>query len=92
MLIKLVDGCESVLLLDIFFPVSHIFPGSKLLEELQVFNVIIGVTFNQPLTKGMEFDRFVTLICCKTFTRECVVLVTFFIAVLEVDNLQIIRV
>ena len=50
-LFKLINSSNLVVLLDLFLPHAHKFPAFELLEEAEVFDVIVRVTFNEPLSK-----------------------------------------
>ena len=52
--------------------------------------MVIGVSLDQPLPKGVEFHWFVTLVGGEALSRERIVLVAFFVAFLEVYDFEII--
>ena len=51
-------------MLNSLFPHTHELPALELFEKRQLFNVVVGVTLDQPLSQGQEFDRGVVLVQC----------------------------
>jgi len=62
--LKRVLSFHPVLVLNSLFPHTHELPALKLFEKRQLFNVVVGVTLDQPLSQGQEFDRSVVLVQC----------------------------
>jgi hypothetical protein len=50
-LIEEILSLGSVLLLDLLFPHAHELPLFELLEKAEFFDVVVGVSFNQPLAQ-----------------------------------------
>jgi len=49
-------GLHSVVVLYGFLPHSHELPLLELLEERQVLDVVVGVSLDEPLAQGKEFN------------------------------------
>ena len=77
-------------MLDSLLPHAHKLPSLELLEEWQLFDVVVGISFYQPLTQRDELDRRVVFIQGQTFSRECVVLLL--VSLLIRTDKQVIRV
>jgi hypothetical protein len=73
-LIQCVLSLRAVSLLDGLLPHAHELPLFELLEEAQLFNMVVGVTLDQPLAQRNEFNGDVGFVQCETFTAEGVVL------------------
>ena len=54
--------------------------------------MVVGVTFDQPLAERVEFFRGIVLVGGQALAGEGVVLLTLVLALLEVDDLEIVRV
>ena len=72
---------HSVLMLDRLLPHPHELPLLELLEEVQLFDVIVGVSLYQPLPKAQELDWGVILIESQTFSTQSIVLLCFSILI-----------
>lgn len=57
---------HSVLVLNSLFPHAHKLPTLKLFEERKLFDVVVRVSLDQPLSKGKKLDRSVILIQSET--------------------------
>ena len=68
---------HSVLVLDRLLPHSHELPLLELLEKVQLFDVIIGVSLNQPLSEAQELNWGVMFIKSQTFATQSVVFLCF---------------
>jgi len=88
--VEKVLGPGAILLFDLLLPHSHELPLFELLEEAQFFYVVVGITFDQPLTQRNELDWGVVLVESKAFAAQSVVLLR--IAVLVGGDLQIVGV
>jgi hypothetical protein len=62
--LKRVLSLHPVLVLNSLFPHTHELPALELFEKRQLFNVVVRITLDQPLSQGQEFDRGVVLIQC----------------------------
>jgi hypothetical protein len=51
LLLEQILGAVSLLTLDSLLPHPHELPFFELLEEIELLDVIIGVSLNKPLTK-----------------------------------------
>jgi hypothetical protein len=49
--LKLISSFHSSFSLYGLFPHSHEFPFLELFEEFELLNTVVGVSFNEPLTK-----------------------------------------
>lgn len=61
-------GLHSVVVLDGFLPHSHELPLLELLEERQVLDVVVGVSLDEPLAEGKEFNWSIVFVKGKTFS------------------------
>jgi hypothetical protein len=60
-------GLHPVLVLDCLLPHAHELPALELLEEGKFLNVIVGITFNQPLPQREELDGGIVFVQSQTF-------------------------
>ena len=51
LLFERILSLHTVLMLDSFFPHAHKLPSFEFFEEWELLDMIIGVSFNEPLTK-----------------------------------------
>ena len=56
LLLEGVLSLHSVLVLDGLLPHSHELPLLELFEEVLFFDVVVRVSFDQPLSEGQELD------------------------------------
>jgi hypothetical protein len=66
-LFEVVHGFHTVLVLYGLFPHAHELPLLELLEELVSLDVVVRITFDEPLSKGEEFDGLLLLVHGDTF-------------------------
>ena len=74
LLFERVLSLHTVLVLDGFLPHAHELPLLEFLEEVQLLDVVVGVTLDEPLPERKELDRSVILIESEALSGECVVL------------------
>lgn len=74
-LFEVVHGFHTVLVLYGLFPHAHELPLLELLEELVSLDVVVRITFDEPLSKREEFDGLLLLVHGDTFARKSEVLV-----------------
>ena len=65
---------HTVLMLDGFLPHAHKLPSFEFLEEWKLLDMVIGVSFDEPLTKRQELYRGIIFIECKALSGESIVL------------------
>jgi len=88
--VKGVLGFGAIGLLDCLLPHTHKLPLLELLEKAELFDMVVRVTFNEPLTKRYEFDWSVILIQSQTFAAQSVVLL--WLAIVVRGNLKVVRI
>jgi hypothetical protein len=76
LVIEVVLRRDAVLVLYRFFPHPHELPLLELAEETVGFDVVVAVTFDQPLAERQEFLWHLVLVLGDTLARQRVVLVT----------------
>jgi hypothetical protein len=81
---------HPILVLDRLLPHSHELPFLKLLEEILFLDVIVRISFNQPLTKRQELNWSIVFIKSETFATQSVVFLR--VPILIRANLKIIRI
>jgi hypothetical protein len=87
LLFKLVLSLDTVLVLNGFLPHTHELPLVELTKESVSLDMVIRVSFNQPLTQRKEFARILRLVLGDSLARESVMLT---VALHVSSNLQIV--
>jgi hypothetical protein len=77
LLFKGVLGLHSVLVFNCLFPHTHELPPLELFEEWKLFDVIVGVSFNQPLPQRKKFNGSIIFVESQTFSRKGVAFLRF---------------